>query len=74
MFYGKFLKRMTVRIGNVLKYWLDNHFEDFDSNDLLLVEIDMFLKQNQRVKGYNKIIPTLTKILEKKVKPLCLIK
>jgi hypothetical protein len=65
---------MTVRIGNVLKYWLDNHFEDFDSNDLLLVEIDMFLKQNQRVKGYNKIIPTLTKILEKKVKTLCLIK
>jgi hypothetical protein len=65
---------MTLRIGSVIKYWLDNHFEDFDSNDLLLAEIDSFLKQNQSVKGYNKIIPTLSKILEKKVTKLWLIK
>jgi len=67
IFCGNFLKGFTLRIGNVIKYWMDNHFEDFDENDQLLGHIDKFLNENQNVKGYNNIFTTLKKMLEKKV-------
>lgn len=57
--------QVKLRVGIVLKYWIENHFDDFDKKTIETLE--RFLKEMSKQDSTSKLAEALQKELQRKV-------
>lgn len=61
----------SIRVLNVIRQWVDQHFYDFERENELLEMLETFFSRIRRSKAVKKWVESIDKIIQRRVSVFC---
>eukprot|EP00111_Clytia_hemisphaerica_P018336 TCONS_00054236-protein len=71
-FKKEYMHPIQVRVLNVLRRWVDHHFYDFTREDVLIRQLNKFLKRIEKTRAAKKWVENIQKLTNKRLEALSL--